>query len=132
MTAAGLAVVTAAVFVVDEATDPCYLVLKGATVTELHRVCGEVDGGDSTEPDTIVVGPAGPRGLVSVEGKLGSTAADVMARNPEYLPGGRVGIAFRCGPDPDRPGFLNAESNEECCCPKPKTPACSAVSYACP
>lgn len=128
-----LVVASALGIVADRATDPCYLVQRLHTdgSVSLERVCGEVTEATETEiePDVIVVGSAGTRGLASTEGVLGATAADV---DPQWLPGGRVGTAFRCALDPDRPGFLNAASNEECCCPDPKTPACTTVVYACP
>lgn len=109
---------------IASSTDPCYLVQRltesGAAV-ELKRLCGE------PPDDVIVVGPAGTRRLLAFEGTW-KTAGEV---DSEYLPSGRVGIAYRCGPDPDRPGQLNAASNGECCCPTPKTPACAKVVYSC-
>lgn len=108
------------------AAEPCYLVqrLDGKTgAVTMERVCGTPDG------EVIVVGKAGTSG--GQTGVLGATAADVLAVDPTWLPAGRVGHAFRCAPDPDRPGQLNAGSNEECCCPAPKTPACAKVVYSC-
>lgn len=143
-------VVVAAGTVAVRSTDPCWCaqsivsssnraalseasVLGGAKDGEvvLYVACGEGDAtADAPLPDTIVLGPCGTRGLASTGVGLAGATADALRSTGRWS--GSVGVAFRCGPDPDRPGMLNSDTNESCCCPAPKTPACSAVAYSCP
>ena len=78
-------------------------------------VCGSApDGGGTSIPDALVLAPAGTRGLIGLgTGSVGSTGAEVRQNSS-----GRVTTtirhSFRCAPDPERPGKLNAACNSEC------------------
>lgn len=92
---------------------PAALALAGvpaAQGTVVHVVlCGDEQAASLT--DAIVIGPAGTRS--TGVGLVGQTAAEVQASGKWP---GRIGSAFRCAPDPDNPGALNAACNSECAC----------------
>lgn len=100
---------------VSRSDDACLLVQSSRNGEVVHTVlCGPADGGPAIPPDSIVIGPAGTRGLIGLgTGDVGKTADEVTARSSGRH-AGRIGHSFRCAPDPDRPGKLNAACNSEC------------------
>lgn len=86
------------------------VLLPGAV---LHVVlCGDERAAIPLLPDAQIIGPAGTRGLTSDGvGVAGQTTTEVDATGRWSGP---IGVAYRCAPDPDRPGHLNAACNSEC------------------